>query len=308
MTNRRYQLVRLALALQNKPRMANKRIIQTLQHASDEQAAIEAAIDAGRPIVADDWAFADQILDTNERLGIVSYTFLDPSYPVYLKDVKDPPAMIHIRGNPRVLQSLPGIAVVGTRNVTENGREIARRLGQFLGENNWVVVSGLALGIDAAAHRGTLDGKGKTIAVLAGGLDKPNPRKNEELAEEILERSGAWVSEHPVGEPPRRQHFVPRNRIQVGLSAGSIIVEAEEKSGSISQANFCVEIGRPLFAVMPQDDRNTLGLRCNGTSFLVRKKGAIAIRSKSDYDQVLKVLERSKRHVLTSPDRQTSIV
>lgn len=308
MTSRHHQLVRLALALQNKPRMANKKIIRILQHAGGGKIPIEAAIEAGRPIVADDWDFADKILDANERLEIASYTFIDPLYPVYLKGVKDPPAIIHVRGNLRLLHDLPGIAVVGTRNVTENGREIARRLGKYFGENGWVVVSGLALGVDAAAHQGTLEGNGRTIAVLAGGLDKPHPKRNAQLAEEILENCGAWISEQPVGEPPRRQHFVPRNRIQVGLSAGSIIVEAEEKSGSISQANFCVEIGRPLFAVMPQDERNFLGLRCSGTSFLVRKRGAISIRSKSDYELVLRELERSKEQIFISADRQTSII
>lgn len=302
------ELARLALALQNKPRVSNDKIIRVLRSADSKDSALDAAAHTARPIVPQDWKIADSVLAANERLGITSCSFVDPQYPLFLKDVKDPPALIHLRGNVEILNDLPGVAVVGTRNASENGREIARRLGRYFAEHGWIVVSGLALGVDAAAHEGALDGKGKTIAVLAGGLDKASPKRNEQLADDILGSGGAWISEQPVGEPPQRQHFVPRNRIQVGLSAGSIIVEAEERSGSISQANFCVEIGRPLFAVMPLDDRNLLGLRYSGAAFLVRKKGAIAIRSKGDYDRVVEILKSARAGICRSEHRKASTI
>jgi len=286
--------IRTAIALQNKPTMKNRSIVGVLRYARDEQSAMDGAARAGRPIVANDWRFADEVMAGNERLGIESYTFFDSLYPGFLKEVNDAPAIIHSRGDHSLMGNLPGVAVVGTRKASDNGAEIARRLGQFLAEQGWVVVSGLALGVDAAAHRGALDGDGQTVAVLASGLDKATPKKNEALAMEILERRGAWISEQPLGVPALRHHFVPRNRIQVGLSAGSIIVEAEERSGSISQANFCIEIGRPLFAVMPENDRNELGLNCSGTSFLVREKGAYPIRTRADYGQMQTILDAYK--------------
>ena len=303
MTSPGANLSRLVLALQNKPRMSNKNILHILTECVgnlDEDIDNHARLmseDMGRPLVNLDWRYADDILDANQELGITTFSFADQHYPMFLKAVKNPPALLHVRGNANVLADLPGVAVVGTREVTKNGAEIARRLGRFLGEQGWVVVSGLAIGVDAAAHEGTLNGGGRTIAVLASGLDNPSPKKNELLAYDILDNDGAWMSEQPIGEPARRQNFVPRNRIQVGLSAGSIIVEAEERSGSISQANFCIEIGRPLFAVMPEDEENSLGLRSSGTEFLVRERGAIPIRSRSDYGELQEVLDKSKLRI-----------
>lgn len=218
----------------------------------------------------------------------------DPTYPNVLKIIPAAPPLLFVRGALNTLVALPGVAIVGTRKATRNGELIASRIAGFLAQHNWVIVSGLALGIDAAAHRGTIDARGRTIAVLAHGLHKASPKKNAPLAQQILEEGGAWVSEHALGVEPRRHYFVPRNRIQIGLSAGSIIVESDVPSGTMTQAQYCVGQKRPLFAVVPKDRENTLGLVCAGTKVAVRELGAIPLRGRDDYDELLAVLESSR--------------
>jgi DNA processing protein len=124
-----------------------------------------------------------------------------------------------------------------------------------------------------------------------------SPRANKEIAEQILEKGGAWVSEHPLRVPPKPEYFVQRNRLQIGLSAGSIIVEGEEKSGTTSQAGFCVQEKRILFAVVPESTDNPLNLVSSGPQFLLRTKGAIPIKSREDYLAVLSSLQSSRQRL-----------
>lgn len=244
------------------------------------------------------WDEAKWYFDKNKSQGVAMRCINDARYPHYLRMIKDAPPMLFIKGNKQLNDYLPGVAIVGAREATSAGKEIARRISQFMAASGWSVVSGLALGIDAAAHQGCLDGNGKTIAVLAGGLDKPNPAANADLGFKILESGGSWISEHPVGVPPKKHYFVPRNRIQVGLSAGSIIVEAKIKSGSLTQAKFCVEQNRPLFAVVPHQTDNPLSLNSEGTIHMVSELGAIPIATKSDYLKIIENLNIQKKLLL----------
>ncbi|WP_342625018.1 DNA-processing protein DprA [Pseudomonas alkylphenolica] len=250
------------------------------------------------PLSSQEWDDARRSHEKNTAHGISMLCFGDERYPHYLASLTDAPPVLFLKGSFSALTSLPGVAIVGAREATEPGKEIARRIAKFMSESGWPVVSGLALGIDAAAHQGALDAGGITIAVLAGGVDKPNPAANIKLGHSILEAGGAWVSEHPVGTPPRKHHFVPRNRIQVGLSAGSIIVEAKMRSGSITQARFCVNENRPLFSVVPSSSDNPLGLNSEGTLHMVEELGAIPIKSKADYFLVQRLLEESKKNLV----------
>lgn len=245
-----------------------------------------------------DWDEARRNHDKNTAHDVNLLCISDERYPPFLAMLSDAPPVLFLKGSFSALTSLPGVAIVGAREATDPGREIARRIARYMAENGWPVVSGLALGIDAAAHQGALDVDGKTIAVLAGGVEKPNPAANSDLGYQILEAGGAWVSEHPVGTPPRKHHFVPRNRIQVGLSAGSIIVEAKLRSGSITQARFCVAENRPLFAVVPHSDSNPLGLNSEGTIHMVDELGAFPIRTKSDYPSILEKLQKSREKLM----------
>ena len=172
-------------------------------------------------------------------------------FPRALRHIHDPPRVLHLRGalagDPMALDA-PAIAVVGARDATAYGLAMARALGRALAESRLVVVSGLALGIDGAAHRGALEAGGRTVAVVGGGTDVVYPRQNASLRSEILSR-GVLVSEHPAGTAPRPGQFPRRNRIVSGLFLGVIVVEATLRSGSLSTAAHALEQGREVFAV-----------------------------------------------------------
>ncbi|WP_083445826.1 DNA-processing protein DprA [Gallaecimonas pentaromativorans] len=246
-----------------------------------------------KPHVKADYEFSErnvasavEALQKHEMLGIEVVPITSARYPKALYQSPNPPAALFVRGHIDVLDELPGVAVVGSRDISANGAEITRRITEQLVEQGYVIVSGLALGVDAAAHRASLQSKGKTIAVLAGGVDNPTPKQNQRLAEEILDAGGLVLSEYPVGNKPFRDQFVERNRIQVGLSCGSVIIEAALKSGTMTQADFCTKAKRPLFAVVPHLPANPLKLHCEGTQELVSRGQAIPLRTKKDYDEL----------------------
>lgn len=240
------------------------------------------------------------LYDEHVKNNILVIDIASVDYPKHLRAIKDAPPLLFVKGSLDAIELTPGVAVVGARASTKAGTEISRRISRFLSENGWVVVSGLARGVDAAAHKGCLEGGSPTIAVLASGLHEATPKQNSDLAQEILTEGGAWVSEHPLGVPPLRNHFVPRNRIQMGLSAGSIIVEAGLKSGSMTQARLCREQNRALFAVTPANPSNPLGLNCEGTISIVEDEnyGATPVRTKEDYPKLLEIL-RNERILLS---------
>jgi DNA processing protein len=171
----------------------------------------------------------------------------DDRYPVLLRNIGDAPPLLFVRGDVEAM-SLPQIAIVGSRNATPGGRDTARRFAEYLARNGFSIASGLALGIDGAAHRGALTAGGKTIAVFGAGPDIIYPKAHAGLAEEIVEH-GALVSEFPPGAPPRRQQFPQRNRIISGISVGTLIVEASLRSGALVTARCAAEQGREVFAI-----------------------------------------------------------
>lgn len=216
-------------------------------------------------------------------MNIVEIRRGEQGYPPGLEDAPNPPAILYARGNVDLL-SRPGVAVVGSRDASGNGLKIAQRIASYVVSKGNVVISGLALGIDAAAHEGALTAAGGTIAVLAHGLHTANPRANYKLAMRILEAGGLWVSEHPEGVSPQRHFFVARNRIQVGLSKSSVIVESAASSGTMRHVDFCLQASHQLFAVAPHNPENSLGLNCQGPMKLIKEGKATALRTKADYD------------------------
>lgn len=184
----------------------------------------------------------------------------DDGFPPLLREIAQPPFGIYVRGTLPVQMSAPDIApapdavklafaIVGTRRATPEGCAIARRFARELAQAGSAIVSGLAFGIDAAAHEGCLDANGTTVAVLAGGLNKIYPRENTKLAEKILVAGGAIVSEYPPGVPPYPVRFLERNRLISGLARGALIVEAPFGSGSLATARFALEQNRDVFVV-----------------------------------------------------------
>jgi DNA processing protein len=174
-------------------------------------------------------------------------TWSDPDYPVLLREIPDPPLVLYVAGE-RQLLSARQLAIVGSRNPTPMGRENARAFAKSLAGAGLVITSGMALGVDGAAHRGALEAGGKTIAVAGTGLDRVYPARHRDLAHEIV-KHGALVSEFPLGTPPLPENFPVRNRIISGLSLGTLVVEAALQSGSLITARMANEQGREVFAI-----------------------------------------------------------
>lgn len=174
-------------------------------------------------------------------------TLADDNYPRALLDTADPPTLLYVKGNPDLLNR-PGIAIVGSRNATAQGIENARAFAHNLAGGGLCVISGLALGVDAAAHEGALDAGGETVAVIGTGADRMYPARNKALAERIVS-AGAIVSEFPLGTPAAAHNFPRRNRIISGLSRGVLVVEAAPGSGSLITARQAVDQGREVFAI-----------------------------------------------------------
>lgn len=184
----------------------------------------------------------------------------DPDYPPALREIPDPPPALFIHGNPAGLAAAQ-LAIVGSRNPSMTGRRIANDFAKALVNEGFAITSGLALGIDAASHRGALAGQGLTLAVTGTGLDRVYPAKHKQLAHEIAER-GALISEFPLGSPAKAAHFPRRNRIISGLSLGVLVVEAATQSGSLITARLALEQGREVFAI-PGSIYNPLAKGCN---------------------------------------------
>ena len=171
----------------------------------------------------------------------------DPDYPAMLLEISDPPPVFYFKGN-RALLNAPSVAIVGSRNATPQGVANAESFAQVLSAAGWCIVSGMALGIDAAAHRGGLKGQGSSIAVVGTGLDKVYPARNRDLAHALAE-GGGILSEFPLGTPPLANNFPRRNRIISGLSRGCLVVEAALQSGSLITARQALDQGRDVFAI-----------------------------------------------------------
>jgi DNA processing protein len=182
------------------------------------------------------------------ELGVRIFSWDDPEYPKLLRQIYDPPLVLYLCGDVAALHG-SAVAVVGTRHPTRYGCESAYRFGYQLAGAGYVVVSGLALGIDAEAHRGALEAKGRTVAVLGGALDCLYPAENRDLAVQMARQGGAVVSEYPFGRAPDRQTFPMRNRIVSGLSAGVLVVEASLQSGTLITVDQALEQGRTVMAM-----------------------------------------------------------
>ncbi len=223
-----------------------------------------------------------------ERCGARFIGWSEPDYPWLLREIDAPPPMIAVRGNMSIF-TRPCIAIVGSRNASAAGLAFTERLARALAEANYVVVSGLARGIDARAHRATI-GSG-TVAVLAGGHDKIYPPEHEKLLEQLLDK-GAAVSEMPFGWEARGRDFPRRNRIVSGLSHGVVVVEAAKNSGSLITARFAGEQGREVFAV----PGSPLDPRAEGTNHLLRDGATFCTRVEDVIDALAARLRRGSDH------------
>lgn len=232
-----------------------------------------------------DWRGVETDLRWLNQSGHHLVTWQDDTYPALLREIPDCPPLLFVRGNPEVLAT-PQLAMVGSRRPSVTGKDIAKEFAMSLTERGLTIVSGLALGIDAASHRGALAVKGLTIAVTGSGPDCVYPAEHQKLAAEIAEQ-GALVTEFPPGTPPLPSHFPRRNRIISGLSLGTLVVEAALKSGSLITARLANEQGREVFAI-PGSIRN---LAAQGCHFLI-KQGAKLVENADDVVEELGFLAK----------------
>lgn len=232
---------------------------------------------------------AEREMETAERIGARLIARSEPEYPPLLAHIDDPPPLLYVLGHAGLLGKA-AVAVVGARNASAAGKRLARDLAAGLGDGGLLVVSGMARGIDAAAHEGAL--AAGTAAVMGGGIDVPYPRENEPLYESIRER-GVIISEIEPGTAPQARHFPRRNRIISGITRGVVIVEASPRSGSLITARMALEQGREVFAV----PGSPLDPRARGANRLIRE-GAALTESAAD---VLAVL--SERSLPLPPPR-----
>ena len=255
-----------------------------------DHSALRGASEGARQAAADR---ADEIVDECETMGVAIVGPGDPEFPASLTSIPDPPAILYVIGSPDVL-STRGVAVVGTRKASESGLRIARGIGRYLADVGYCVYSGLALGIDSAAHLGSLEGGGPTVAVLAHGLHTVSPASNRDLAGRIVEEGGVLVSEHPPGVPPRPPEYVRRNRLQCGLAVASVVVESGVKGGTIHHAQFARKQGRRLMVVTAGSDVARRELDGSGAKHLVAALGAVSITSTADLGRELAALDNTE--------------
>jgi len=240
------------------PELSPRRLITLLDHFSSPEEVWLASVNelssllgfrgvAGEVVSGRSEEKLDNELELARKLELDITTLVDPDYPVLLREIEAPPAVLYMKGRKRI-DTARTIAIVGTRRSSGYGRAIARRLARELGAMGLVIVSGLAVGIDTAAHRGALETNAHTVAVLGSGFRHIYPAANAKLAERIGEM-GTLLSEYPVDTKPAKWTFPQRNRILSGLSRGVVVVEAGVRSGALITARFALEQGREVLAV-----------------------------------------------------------
>ncbi|MBL8260121.1 MAG: DNA-protecting protein DprA [Candidatus Competibacteraceae bacterium] len=273
------------MALLRAPGIGPARFGRLLEHFGSADAALAASREQWRELQLPasaldylrdpDWRGVERDLAWLEQPGNHLLALDDERYPPLLRQVAGPPPLLFVHGLPDSLRA-PQLAIVGTRNPTPQGRETARQFAAHLAEGGLAITSGLALGIDAAAHQGALAGGGWTVAVTGTSLERVYPAKHRDLAHAIAER-GALVSEFPIGTPALAENFPRRNRLISGLALGVLVVEAAVQSGSLITARLALEQGREVFAI-PGSIHNPLAKGCHA---LIRQ-GAKLVETATD--------------------------
>ncbi len=252
-------------------------------------------------ITQPNWQKINKIIADSARYQIETIPFDDEQYPKLLKQIYDPPLVLFARGNLALLNQ-PQIAIVGSRNASKAGRESALQLSEKLAEH-FVITSGMALGIDAYAHRSALQSGGYTIAVVATGLDITYPARHKKLQKDILQNNGLILSEFFPGVAPKPGHFPKRNRLISGLSLGVLVVEASLKSGSLITARCALEQGREVFAV-PSSIYNQ---QAKGCHWLI-KQGAKLVEEFNDIVEELQNFSLDSLNLSRNKEKDNSTV
>jgi DNA processing protein len=221
---------------------------------------------------------AEAEIESVRKFGGEILVLDDGVYPALLRETYDPPVVLYVKGAWEECLDRPCVAVVGSRRCSTYGQNAALMMSRELAQRGLTIVSGLARGIDASAHRGALEAGGRTVAVMGTGLDRVYPRDHKKLADEILNRGGAVVTQFPLGTPPVSENFPYRNRVISGLSLGVLVIEAAENSGSLITARLAMEQNREVFAV----PGNITSRNSFGTNYLIKGAGAKLVQQWQD--------------------------
>jgi DNA processing protein len=247
----------------------------------------------------------DRLLQQHEQKNEHFWTPAEADYPRLLREIPDPPPVLYYCGDSKLLQdlgNLPAIAIVGTRDPSDYGRRWTRKLSSTLAQNGFVVVSGLADGIDAEAHHNCIESGGKTVAVLGTGVDVVYPWANRQLYQEVL-KNGCALSEYPAGTQPDRTHFPRRNRIVAGLSRAVLVIEAPQKSGALITAYLANDYGRDVYALPGSLDN----LKSKGCLILI-SKGAQMILGEAELLEMLGTMPQLDYPIMEATQTQLPLI
>ena len=283
------QRQRLWLALKLVPRLAVAHKIALVEKYTLERLFFDSDLVSSLPLqpaqangfLSPKWQKIDDILTSVTSADAEMLCFDDNAYPPQLKEIHDPPLVIFVRGDKSLL-SKPQIAIVGSRNATVYGLDAAKNFATEICQLGFIVTSGLAIGIDAHAHKAAVDAKGHTVAVIATGIDKDYPARNKALAHNIITNAGVVLTEFLPGTPPKPGHFPKRNRIISGLSVAVLVIEATIKSGSLITAKSALDQNREVYA-LPGSIHNP---QARGCHWLI-KQGAKLVESAADIEEEL---------------------
>lgn len=276
------------LILTSMPNLGSIKIRLLVQHFGSALQAIKASIQdlshlsGFGPKILESWCEVlknqawkkDLLLVEEHQANLITY--LDPLYPKRLLELSDFPIILYLKGTFSKQDQQRGIAVVGTRHASLYGIEMAKKISYDLARAGFTIISGLARGIDTAAHQGALEA-GRTIALLGSGLTNIYPMENTNLAQSIMQQ-GAIISEFPMHTPPDRTHFPQRNRIVSGMSIGTILIEAPQKSGAMLTVNKAISQGRPVFVLPGRADIENF----RGNHALIKEKKALLVENSQD--------------------------
>lgn len=239
---------------------------------------------------------SSNITEESLMCGINSICILDEDFPKCLKEIKDPPVIIYYKGNINCINSENAVAIIGSRNATMHGLKVSERLGELFAKDDYVVISGLARGIDEAAHIGCLKAKGKTIAVLPSGLNNIYPASNKKLAEDILKNNGCIISEYQVGTKVFKNYFIERDRLQSALSKAVIVVETTITGGTMHTANYALEQNKILACYKPEMEfKNNDYLQ--GNIKLINEKCAMELNHSSDIEKLKECISAKEKEL-----------
>jgi DNA processing protein len=251
-------------------------------------------------ILEKSFEFNLKLVDETEKLGIKIITRDSPFFPKTLSNIPNSPVVLYAKGNLNLFKETNNVAVVGTRNPSEYGKRWGARLTQRLVENFFIIVSGLAVGCDTIAHESCLRHGGKTVAILANGLDRCYPKENQKLSEKILENGGLLLSEYKIREKTQRAFFVARDRLQSGFSKAVCVIETGVEGGTRHTVKFAEEQNK-LIACLEYPKNKKSITNSAGNDYLIKDKGAIPISSPGQILGLIKKIKEENIGINTAP-------